>query len=109
MRVAVTRETRSGKYVLGHDETITVDDAIKAVTINAAWQIFEEDTRGSLEVGKLADFTVLSGNLKNIPPQKWQSIEIVGTYLAGEPAVNEGWSWRKISLMIQTAWGMIFD
>ncbi len=109
MRVAVTRNTRSGKYVLGHDETITVDDAIKAVTINAAWQIFEEDTRGSLEVGKLADFTVLSGNLKKIPPQEWKSIEIVGTYLAGEPTVTEGWSWRKISLMMQTAWGMIFD
>ena len=109
MRVAVTRNTRSGKYVLGHDEMITVDDAIKAVTINAAWQIFEEDTRGSLEVGKLADFTVLSGNLKNIPPEEWKSIEIVGTYLAGEPTVTEGWSWRKISLMIQTAWGMVFD
>ncbi|HJP09937.1 MAG TPA: amidohydrolase [Arenicellales bacterium] len=109
MRVAVTRNTRSGKYVLGHDEKITVDDAIKAVTINAAWQIFEEDTRGSLEVGKLADFTVLSGNLKKIPPEEWKSIEIVGTYLAGESTINEGWSWRKISLMIRTAWGMIFD
>ena len=55
------------EYVLGHDEAITVDDAIKAVTINAAWQIFEEDTRGSLEVGKLADFTILSGKLKKNP------------------------------------------
>ena len=109
MRVAVTRKTRSGMYVLGHDEKITVNDAIKAVTINAAWQIFEEDTRGSLEVGKLADFTVLSRNLKKIPPEEWKSVEIVGTYLAGEPAVNEGLSWRKINLMIQTIWGMIFD
>ena len=109
MRVAVTRKTRSGKYVLGRDEAISVDDAIKAVTINAAWQIFEEDTRGSLEVGKLADFTVLSKNLKNIPPEKWKSVEIVGTYLAGEPAVNQGWSWRKINLMIQTIWGMILE
>ena len=109
MRVAVTRKTRSGKYVLGHDEKITVNDAIKAVTINAAWQIFEEDTKGSLEVGKLADFTVLSRNFKKIPPEEWKSVEIVGTYLAGEPAVNEGLSWRKINLMIQTIWGMIFD
>ena len=109
MRVAVTRKTRSGKYVLGHDEKITVNDAIKAVTINAAWQIFEEDTRGSLEVGKLADFTVLSRNLKKIPPEDWKSDEIVGTNLAGEPSVNEGLSWRKINLMIQTIWGMIFD
>lgn len=109
MRVAVTRKTRSGKYVLGRDEAITVDDAIKAVTINAAWQIFEEDTRGSLKVGKLADFTVLSRNLKKIPPEEWRSVEIIGTYLSGEPAVNEGWSWHKINLMIQTIWGMIFD
>ena len=109
MRVAVTRKTRSGKYVLGPDEAITVDDAIKAVTINAAWQIFEEDTRGSLKVGKLADFTILSRNLKKIPPEEWKSVEIIGTYLSGEPAVNEGWSWRKINLMIQTIWGMIFD
>ena len=109
MRVAVTRKTRSGKYVLGPDEAITVDDAIKAVTINAAWQIFEEDTRGSLKVGKLADFTILSRNLKKIPPEKWKNVEIIGTYLSGEPAVNEGWSWRKINLMIQTIWGMIFD
>ena len=105
----MTRKTRSGKYVLGHDEKITVNDAIKAVTINAAWQIFEEDTRGSLEVGKLADFTVLTRNLKKIPPEEWESVEIVGTYLAGEPTVNEGLSWRKINLMIQTIWGMIFD
>ena len=109
MRVAVTRKTRSGKYVLGPDEAITVDDAIKAVTINAAWQIFEEDTRGSLKVGKLADFTILSRNLKKIPPEEWKNVEIIGTYLSGEPAVNEGWSWRKINLMIQTIWGMIFD
>jgi len=109
MRVAVTRKTRSGKYVLGADEAITVDDAIKAVTINAAWQIFEEDTRGSLKVGKLADFTILSRNLKKIPPEEWKNVEIIGTYLSGEPAVNEGWSWRKINLMIQTIWGMIFD
>ena len=109
MRVAVTRKTRSGKYVLGRDEAITVDDAIKAVTINAAWQIFEEDTRGSLKVGKLADFTVLSKNIKKIPPEEWKSVEIIGTYLSGKPAVNEGWSWRKINLMIQTIWGMIFD
>lgn len=109
MRVAVTRKTRSGKYVLGPDEAITVDDAIKAVTINAAWQIFEEKTRGSLEVGKLADFTVISKNLKKTPPEEWKSIEIVGTYLAGEPPVNEGWSWRKTNLMLRTVWGMIFD
>jgi len=66
------------------------------------------NNRGQLLQSKFADFTVLSGNLKKTPPDEWKSIEIVGTYLAGESTVNEGWSWRKIALMIQTAWGMIF-
>ncbi len=108
MRIAVTRKTRSGKYVLGPDERISVDDAIKAVTINAAWQVFEEDTKGSIEVGKLADFTVLSNNLTKTAPEKWEDIEIVETYLAGDIVVNSGWSWRKTSLMMKTIWSMIF-
>ncbi len=108
MRIAVTRKTRSGKYTLGPDEAISVDDAIKAVTINAAWQIFEEDTLGSLEVGKMADFTILSKNLKTTPPEEWGSVEIKGTYLAGEPPKNEGFSMRKMHLMVQALWGMVF-
>lgn len=109
MRIAVTRKTQSGKYVLGPDQAITVGDAIKAVTLNAAWQIFEENSRGSIEKGKLADFTILSANLKKTPPEDWDSIEILGTYLAGKPVVHGGWSWRKTSLMVQTLWGMITD
>ncbi len=109
MRIAVTRKTRSGKYILGPDQAISVEDAIKAVTLNAAWQIFEEDTRGSIEKGKLADFTVLSANLKKVPPKDWDSIKILGTYLAGVPVATGGWSWRKTDLMVQTLWGMITD
>ena len=109
MRSAVLRETRVDGTVLGPDERITTGDAIKALTINAAWQIQQEDNRGSLEVGKLADFTILSGNLMEIPPQDWADIKVVGTYVGGETPVTDGWSWRKLKLLLDTGWSMLFD
>jgi predicted amidohydrolase YtcJ len=54
--------TTFGGDVLGPQQRIGVMDALRAVTIDAAWQVFQEDSRGSLEVGKYADLVVLSGN-----------------------------------------------
>ncbi len=105
MQTAVLRKTQSG-YILGPDERISVDDAIKAVTFNAAWQIFEEDTRGSLEVGKLADFTIISQNIREIPPEEWTEIEIVATYLAGNEIIYKKVTAPKIKLIAQTVFGM---
>mgnify|MGYP001208820881 FL=1 len=105
MQTAVTRSTQSGNYILGPDEQISVDDAIKAVTLNAAWQIFEEESRGSLEIGKLADFTVVSQNIRRIPPEHWTEIKIIDTYLEGNRVVHKKWTGRKINLFLQAAWG----
>ena len=58
---AARRETSSGK-VLGAAERIDVMQALRATTIDAAWQVFLEDSRGSIEPGKLADLVVLSGD-----------------------------------------------
>ncbi len=52
----------SGGDVLGPEQRIGVMAALRAVTIDAAWQVFQEDNRGSLEPGKYADLVVLSGN-----------------------------------------------
>ena len=52
----------SGGDVIGPEQRIAVMDALRAVTIDAAWQVFREDEIGSLEPGKLADLVVLSGN-----------------------------------------------
>ena len=51
-----------GGSVLGPEQRIDVMQALRSVTIDAAWQIFQEDNRGSLEPGKYADLVVLSGN-----------------------------------------------
>jgi predicted amidohydrolase YtcJ len=58
---AARRETSSGE-VLGAEERIDVMQALRATTIDAAWQLFQEDNRGSIEPGKLADLVVLSGD-----------------------------------------------
>lgn len=61
IQCAVNRRTASGR-TLGEEERISVRSALKAHTIDAAWQVFQEDERGSISAGKLADFAVLSGN-----------------------------------------------
>jgi predicted amidohydrolase YtcJ len=58
---ASRRETSGGK-VLGAEERIEVMQALRAITIDAAWQVFQEDNRGSIEPGKFADLVVLTGD-----------------------------------------------
>lgn len=79
---AVLRQTRNGT-VLGADQCLSVHEALKAITINAAWQLFREKDLGSIEIGKLADFVILKNNPYEVMPEKWKDIEIVTTYLDG--------------------------
>ncbi len=82
MRSAVTRKTRSGE-VLGEKQAIDVDAAIKALTLDAAWQLFMDDVVGSLEVGKLADLVILSENPREVDPDRLDQIRVVATYREG--------------------------
>lgn len=88
MRTAVTRKTRNGE-VIGKAQTISIDDAIKAVTINPAWQLFMENKVGSLEVGKLADLAVLSDNPMKTEPDRLDRIRIIETYRSGRRFSHE--------------------
>ncbi|MGI9275231.1 MAG: amidohydrolase [Endozoicomonas sp.] len=78
---AVHRKTSSGK-VLGPEERIDVMQALRATTIDAAWQVFEEDTRGSIEPGKFADFAVLSGNPLE-EGDRFAELEVIQTWIGG--------------------------
>jgi predicted amidohydrolase YtcJ len=82
MQSAVTRKTRNGE-IIGGDLCITVEEAVKALTINAAWQLFMEDKVGSLEIGKLADMVVLSGNPLKTAPDQLSRISVIETYRSG--------------------------
>jgi predicted amidohydrolase YtcJ len=79
---AVNRVTRSGK-VLGADQRIAVRDALKAITIHAAWQYFEEDRKGSIKPGKLADFVILADNPLTIESMKIKDIRVLETIKEG--------------------------
>lgn len=75
---AVNRVTKSGA-VLGDCESISVIEALKAVTINAAWQYFEEDSKGSIEPGKNADFVILDQDPLAVPPMHIREIQVLST------------------------------
>lgn len=65
-------------------EKITVTDAIKAYTLGGAYASFEENEKGTLEIGKLADFVVLSDNIFEIDTQKILGIKVEKTILGGK-------------------------
>jgi predicted amidohydrolase YtcJ len=79
----VTRRTRSGD-ILGADQCIPVDVAIKSLTLWAAYQHYEEANRGSIEVGKLADFVVLDKNPHSVPIETLSDLKVLQTIKAGK-------------------------
>ena len=83
IQIAATRKTDDGR-VLNDKQKITVDDAIKGVTLYPAWQSFREKELGSIEKEKFADFVILSQNPKKIDPDKIKDIKIVERWLNGK-------------------------
>ena len=80
---AVNRTTRSGQ-TLGEEQKISVEDALKAITINGAYQYFEEDSKGSLVAGKLADLVILSENPIKVDPAEIRTIKVIETIKEGQ-------------------------
>jgi hypothetical protein len=71
-----------GGDVLGPDQRIGVMEALRSVTIDAAWQVFHEDDRGSLEPGKYADLVVLSGSPLD-DPMALRDLSVERTIIGG--------------------------
>lgn len=80
---AVTRKGMSGE-VYGPDEAITMEEAIRGYTILGAYLNREEDVKGSLEPGKVADMIVLSDDLLTIDPEQIMAVTVEQTYVNGE-------------------------
>ncbi len=83
LSATVNRTTRSNQ-VLGPEHRVEPIVALKAMTLWAAYQHFEEKTKGSIEVGKLADFAILSDNPLTIDPMKIADIKVVETIKQGK-------------------------
>jgi predicted amidohydrolase YtcJ len=83
IHAAVNRFSKSEKEV-GTSQTITLQEAIKLYTWNAAYASFEEKRKGSLEAGKLADLVILDRLILNTPNHEIQDIEVEMTIINGE-------------------------
>ena len=85
IRVAVARDLwKEPATVLAPGERVSVEDAIRAVTINAAWQCHSDHEIGSLEPGKLADLVVLDADPRAVEPTAISGIRIAETWMNGE-------------------------
>ena len=80
---AVNRSSRTGQ-VIGETEKATSYQALKAITIHAAYQLFDENLRGSLKKGKIADFVILDKNPLTTNPAQLKDIKVVKTIKAGK-------------------------
>jgi hypothetical protein len=80
---AVNRLSRSGA-VIGAKERATPYQALKAITINAAYEHFDENLKGSLKKGKLADFVILESNPLKVSPETLKDIKVLKTIKEGK-------------------------
>lgn len=87
MWCAVNRITSSG-HVLGEAERISPIDALRAVTIGSAYLLNCDEEYGSIEVGKFADFTVLSADPCDVDPMEIKDIQVIATVLGGTVQMN---------------------
>lgn len=83
IQIAIMRETDGGR-ILNAQQKISIDDAIKGVTLYPAWQSFRDKELGSIETGKFADFVVLDQNPKKTETNKIKDIKVVGRWLNGK-------------------------
>lgn len=88
---AITRQDRAGNPPDGWfpDQRMTRDEALKTWTLSGAWAAFEENEKGSLAPGKLADFVILSSDIMRVPPREILNTRVTMTVLGGEVVHSE--------------------
>ncbi len=83
VKTAVTRRTRAGT-ILGPNEAISVEEALRLQTTGAAYGGFEEHLKGSLALGRLADLVVVSDDPFAVPPEEIDRLRVETTVVGGE-------------------------
>jgi len=87
---AVVRKDLSTGEVLAPEERLTVLEALGLYTLNGAYVGFEEKDKGSLEVGKLADFIVVDRDVLSVPNDQLKDVKVLMTYVAGQLSYGNG-------------------
>lgn len=88
IHTAVNRVSYNGR-LLGPDQRISVEEAVRAYTSHAAWFQFAENERGTIEPGKLADFVLLSDDLLEMDPERIADATVLMTMLGGRVVYGE--------------------
>lgn len=101
MKTAVTRSMRLGDGQLGASQAINVSQALRAMTIDAAWQLGIDQEVGSLEVGKAADLLWVNENPLTQDPQALDQIEVIGTWIDGRRIDSRWYSRRNAQVLLQ--------
>ncbi|GAA5314869.1 MAG: amidohydrolase [Candidatus Pelagadaptatus aseana] len=110
---AVNRVTQQGNLV-GPEQRISVEQALRAVTIDAAYSLQQEHSIGSIEVGKLANLTILDADPLTVAPMAIRDIKVWGTVhegrvFAATDKVAEVSVWRIAATYLQMLWAGLFD
>ncbi|MEZ0367181.1 amidohydrolase [Mycobacterium sp. pUA109] len=86
---AVTRTAKGSGRVLAPEERLDIDTAIRAQTLDAAWQLHLDTEIGSLETGKYADLVVLSASPRSTPPDQLRELAVEATFLMGRQTYGD--------------------
>jgi predicted amidohydrolase YtcJ len=88
---AITRQDRNGEPERGWfpEQRMTREEALRTWTLGGAYAAFEEDSKGSLAAGKLADFVMLSADIMEIPPREILKTRVTMTVVGGEVVYSE--------------------
>src|ERR1700686_3462747 len=89
---AITRATLDGKNPNGWfpEQKLTIKEAIEAYTMGSAYAEFQENEKGSITPGKLADMVLLSGDILNIDPGKIRDVKVLKTWVGGKLSYDAG-------------------
>jgi predicted amidohydrolase YtcJ len=107
METSMLRTPRKGGEPMGPSERLTLDQALRAMTTNAAWQLGVEEHRGSLEPGKAADLVVLSRNPLETEPGELGRIRVLGTWVDGQPVDTRKMSRPNLAIALRALRQMV--
>ena len=107
VETAMSRTSQSGNTVVGADHAVTLEEALQAMTVDAARQLGQEDTLGMIAVGMKADFTLLNGNPQVMRPEGLRLIRPTLTIRNGQPVDTRFVSWFDPELAIKAVWKML--
>jgi hypothetical protein len=81
---AVTRKAQLSGEALGPHQCISVPQALRVFTMGGTWMTFEENTKGSIEPGKLADMVILGEDILSLHPDRIPEVPVLATYVGGK-------------------------